>query len=341
MSVLNQPFKDWECIIGIETCKDRTEEIVREMTANDERFRIFTGPRSGSCSASRNTGIDMAVGEYVIFLDGDDTIAEGSLQRLHDKIAARPGADLYPCAILAYDEKSKKRELRDNFVKNSPTEMNGVEATLEISRLWSGAFCPMLQLTVFSRAFFVRHELKCIYGLRRQDSEFSPRAFYRAKRVVPLHEAYYLYRIRDNSISTSVNGYGPFLKDFAIIYKSLFAFYVLVSKERDFDSRVVPCWIQQWLPPLFFYWFNIRTVKNTSRAYRWETLSNLFADGFNDFDAILQSANFPKRTAGFFIRLFIKKSYLQWLVELFFRFYFQLSNIKNSKKSNFCTVLDN
>ena len=80
-SVLNQPFTDWECIIGVETSKDKTEEIVREYAAKDSRFRIFTGPRTGSCSASRNTGIDMATGEYIIFLDGDDTIVEGSLQR--------------------------------------------------------------------------------------------------------------------------------------------------------------------------------------------------------------------------------------------------------------------
>lgn len=81
-SLLRQTFADWECIVGVETSKDNTEGIVREYAAADGRFRVFTGPRSGSCSASRNTGIDMARGDYVIFLDGDDTIVEGSLQRL-------------------------------------------------------------------------------------------------------------------------------------------------------------------------------------------------------------------------------------------------------------------
>ena len=45
----------------------------------------------------------------------------------------------------------------------------------------------MLQLTVFRRQFLVENELRCIHGLRRQDSEFSPQALYLAKRVVPLH----------------------------------------------------------------------------------------------------------------------------------------------------------
>ena len=114
-SVLNQSFSDWECLIGVEASKDKTEEIVRGYAAKDSRFKVFTGPRSGSCSASRNIGIDMATGEYIIFLDGDDTLVEGSLQRLHDKIAARPGADLYPCAVQVLDAKTEKiTEIRDN-----------------------------------------------------------------------------------------------------------------------------------------------------------------------------------------------------------------------------------
>ena len=103
-SILGQTFQEWECLITIETCKDKTEEIIRKMTEGDARFRIFTGPRTGSCSESRNIGIDNASGEYAIFLDGDDTIADGCLARLHEKISAKPGADQYPCAIVAKNE---------------------------------------------------------------------------------------------------------------------------------------------------------------------------------------------------------------------------------------------
>ena len=42
MSVKKQPFKNRECLIGIETSKDKTEEVIRELTANDDRFKIFT-----------------------------------------------------------------------------------------------------------------------------------------------------------------------------------------------------------------------------------------------------------------------------------------------------------
>ena len=125
-SVLGQSFAGWECLLGVETSKDRTEEIVREYAAKDSRFKVFTGPRSGSCSASRNTGIDKATGEYAIFLDGDDTITDGSLQRLHDRIVERPGADLYPCAIQVHNDMTgKDEELRDNYPPDFNGELSG------------------------------------------------------------------------------------------------------------------------------------------------------------------------------------------------------------------------
>ena len=129
-SLQNQPFADWECIIGVETSKDKTEEIVREYEAKDTRYKVFTAPRSGSCSASRNTGIDMATGDYLIFLDGDDFIAEGSLQRLHDKIAKKPGADIYPCAMIVRNEVTGRDvPMRDNYPADFHGVLSGPEAT--------------------------------------------------------------------------------------------------------------------------------------------------------------------------------------------------------------------
>ena len=123
-SVMKQSFGSWECICGIEDSKDKTEEVIREIAANEPRIRVFNHPRSGSCSATRNVGTDMAQGEYVIYLDGDDTIEVESLARIAAKIEARPGADLYPCEIVAYTEGTTQREIRENYPpKYSPAEL--------------------------------------------------------------------------------------------------------------------------------------------------------------------------------------------------------------------------
>lgn len=330
-SVLGQEFQDWECLAGVETSKDRTEEIVREYAARDSRIKLFTGPRSGSCSATRNTGTEMAQGEYVIFLDGDDTIAEGSLERLHRKISERPGADLYPCRILAHNEMTGEDETRDNYPDDAPAELTGPEATLLLERTRLNP-SPMLQFTIFRREFLMKENLRCIYGLRHQDSEFSPRALYLAKRVVPLHEPYYLYRIRPGSVQTKARGKGYFLKDFAIGLKSLFAFHARVSQEPGFDRRVAESWARAWCTTLFIKWFSRDFVKGVPRRERLETLNIIFGDGFDDFDALLRTTSRSRRTAGYWVKFFVRHPRMSFLSEQFFlRAYFPLLKAKTGK----------
>ena len=320
-SVLEQSFQSWECLIGVETSKDKTEEVVREYTAKDPRFKMFTGPRSGSCSASRNTGTDMATGEYVIFLDGDDTIAEGSLQRMHDKIAARPDADLYPCAIVVHNELTGKTdEIRDNYPEGFADELDGPAATLMLERLFAKSFpCPMLQLTVFRREFLVEHDLKCIYGLRMQDSEFSPRALYLAKRVIPIHEPFYLYRIRENSVQTKAKGPGYFYKDLAIRLRSLMAFHATESTKPGFDRRVGKAWARRWTGMILMRWFNPNILRDLSREERMETLKIVFPDGFGDFDAMLKNATLVQRIAAPWLKAFFRHPSMRAPAELFFK----------------------
>ena len=318
-SVLTQAFGDWECLLGVETSKDKTEEIVREYEAKDARFKVFTGPRSGSCSASRNTGIDMATGEYVIFLDGDDTIVKDSLQRLHGRIAERPDADIYPCAMIVHNEVTGQDEpMRDNYPKDFCGELTGQEATIMIYQRRRDP-CPMLQLSVFRREYLVAEKLKCLYGRKRQDSEFAPRALYLAKRVVPLHEAFYVYRIRAQSISTLAKDTGYFLKDYTAILKSLLAFHAKVSHEEGFDRRISAMWARHWLMWIFYYWFSSRTIRNTPRQQRQETLASLFADGFGDFNELTSSSTTSRRVASWFVKLFVRHPSLAWVAEAFFR----------------------
>ena len=331
-SVLKQEFQSWECLVGVETSKDRTEEIIREYSERDGRIRMFTGPRSGSCSASRNTGTELAQGEYVIFLDGDDTIADHSLERLFRKISERPGADLYPCAILAKNEMTGgKDELRDNYPADAVNEMTGPEATLLLEHAKLNP-SPMLQFTIFHREFLMEHNLRCIHGLRHQDSEFSPRALFLAKRVIPLHEPFYLYRIRENSVQTKAKGLGYFHRDFAVGLKSLFAFHAAVSRESGFDRRVTESWARAWCTTLFIKWFSHDFVRGIPRKERLETLRIIFADGFSDFDALLKNGTVRRRIAGWWVKFFVRHPSLGWLTEQFFLLgYFPLLRLKNGR----------
>ena len=319
-SIATQTFADWECLLGVEDSKDDTLEIANEYAAKDSRFKVFTGRRSGSCSASRNTGIDLSNGEYVLFVDGDDTITDGSLQRLHDKISARPGADLYPCAIQVHNDiTGKDEELRDNYPPDFNGELTGPAAVLMTYSVKRDP-CPMLQMTAFRREHLVAHNLKCLYGRKRQDSEFTPRALYLAKRVIPLHEPFYIYRVRTESISSLAKKPDYFYDDYAEILKSLLAFHAKVSREPGFDSRISRFWARHWMLWPCYRWFSPRAIAGAPRERRIHTLQRIFTDGFGDLDVLMRHATIPRRIAAIFIKLFVRHPSAAWITDAFFRF---------------------
>lgn len=78
-SVANQSYKDWECIIIDDGSTDDGLEVIRRfIESNPGEWKLLTQANSGQCIA-RNRGIEESAGEYVAFLDGDDTWAANKL----------------------------------------------------------------------------------------------------------------------------------------------------------------------------------------------------------------------------------------------------------------------
>jgi glycosyltransferase involved in cell wall biosynthesis len=72
-SVIAQTFTNWECIIVNDGSQDDTEQVALALAEKDQRFKYIKKTNAGLSSA-RNTGLDVAKGEYIQFLDSDDLI---------------------------------------------------------------------------------------------------------------------------------------------------------------------------------------------------------------------------------------------------------------------------
>lgn len=80
-SVLNQTYKNWECIIIDDGSTDHTLELMKEYL-KDSRFSFIQRPedkRKGACTC-RNIGISNASGDYLQFLDSDDILASNKFE---------------------------------------------------------------------------------------------------------------------------------------------------------------------------------------------------------------------------------------------------------------------
>lgn len=81
-SIQNQTFKNWECLIIDDGGTDNTKEVLASMLAQDSRFQYFerTSDYQNGLPGSRNYGLDLAQGDYIIFFDDDDIVHPQNLE---------------------------------------------------------------------------------------------------------------------------------------------------------------------------------------------------------------------------------------------------------------------
>lgn len=74
ISIQNQTFTDWECLIIDDGGTDDTRKILAPILKQDKRFQYFirTAKYQKGLPGSRNYGLDLAKGDYIIFFDDDD-----------------------------------------------------------------------------------------------------------------------------------------------------------------------------------------------------------------------------------------------------------------------------
>jgi CDP-glycerol glycerophosphotransferase len=87
-SLLEQPFTDFEVVAVDDRSPDGSARILAEYAARDPRIKVLTLEQNVGLGRARNAGLDVAVGEYVWFLDSDDWLAPGSLAAVAKRLRA-------------------------------------------------------------------------------------------------------------------------------------------------------------------------------------------------------------------------------------------------------------
>lgn len=90
-SCLQQRFLDFEIVAVDDGSKDNSLSILKEYAARDKRVRVFSGANAGVVVA-RETGVRESQGEFLLFMDADDMLVDGCLQKMVDAIA--PDVDM-------------------------------------------------------------------------------------------------------------------------------------------------------------------------------------------------------------------------------------------------------
>lgn len=114
-SILNQTYTNFELILIDDGSTDSSGVICDEYANKDNRIKVIH-KENGGLSSARNAGLDIATGEYISFVDGDDYIAEDMIEKLYNSITGN-NADIAVCNYKCVDENGN---CLDNLNKGTP-----------------------------------------------------------------------------------------------------------------------------------------------------------------------------------------------------------------------------
>lgn len=200
-SLLKQTYRNFEVLLVDDGSTDNSAQICDKYSLLDSRFQVFHIKNSG-LSAARNFALQHAVGEYIAFVDGDDKCLP-----THFELLVSTAINLKSDIVMAGLETWQKQiEPRKHSPKVKAQAVPVVQCFKIVFSLHPWNRTNLKGGYVTTKLF----SKETIYGIKfdtsknlSEDELFTCMALIRAKKVVVLNQANYLYRLRKSSITNS------------------------------------------------------------------------------------------------------------------------------------------
>lgn len=155
-SCLGQTYRAIEVIIVNDGSTDGSEKIIEDYLA-DERVRYVKQDNAG-VSAARNHGVEVASGDYITFVDGDDLLAADTIEKNVALIETMSTPiDWLAFPIVRTDENGKPASAgHDQLQDYRYQEVEELNAENVYARYEKGLFPPVVCSMLFRREFFDR-----------------------------------------------------------------------------------------------------------------------------------------------------------------------------------------
>lgn len=163
--------------------------------AHPELIRVIHQENQG-LGGARNTGLEAARGEYVLFVDSDDTIAPHTLEVLQTEIL-KTHADIYSFNLYSHDGQGKKE-----LIEIAPVHDGAFTLYENPAFLFS---LPAAWARIWRRDLFINTGIRYPSRVWYEDIRTTTKLFAAASSIVTLPDALYFYLARPGSIMRSGN----------------------------------------------------------------------------------------------------------------------------------------
>lgn len=234
-SVLAQdiPPQDYEIIVVNDESPDDSESVIAPYAQAHHNVKYVSRPNGGP-GAARNTGLECAMGDYIWFVDADDTIAPHCLGGLLDYVESHR-LDLCEFYIEeksgAYIEVVGPNHWLDGKVVDS------IEFVRRCTMPCAACF------NIISRHLFVDYDLKFIEGIYHEDLELNTRIVSHCKRISFYHSDAPLYTYvinRDGSTMTnpSISHTLKRIDSYITVLGQIRSNFPFTPSQRDFSYHI-------------------------------------------------------------------------------------------------------
>lgn len=203
-SLLQNCSENFEIICIDDYSDDNSIAILEQYSKRNNSINLFVADEHIGVADARNMGIQHARGEYILFVDSDDMLLEGTLQHLVDIVSEQDYDEVFFNFKSIYESESIKSKLADRYISKKKEYEGEWQRGIEL-------FCSLynnndLTLTVWSqmyrRQFLLDNNVKFESGILHEDVPFAVISMWMAKRVYYTNRECYVWRHRVNSITT-------------------------------------------------------------------------------------------------------------------------------------------
>jgi len=284
-SLMNQTLKDIEIILVDDGSPDHCPAMCDEYAKQDHRVKVIHKKNEG-LGFARNSGLEIATGEYIAFVDSDDYVALGTYLKLYSIMEetnvdvvyfSYQGFDVHGNKWMGIDARKEKRYQNEEEVRQLMLDMigNPPEARYDNDTsfsAWSGLY---------------RHDVIKKYGIRfkserefmSEDLVFNLDYLLHSSKVINIPDAFYHYRVNPSSLSRAVRP--DRITKIHFLYQYILEFLLKNNFEMGegylratrYFIGSVRCYIRIYLQSTLSKREKMQWLKETVNLHYWQEIS--------------------------------------------------------------------
>lgn len=295
-SIKKQTYSNLEIIFINDGSIDNSSKILNDLAKKDEKIRIIDKKNEG-VSIARNKGLDVALGEYITFLDVDDMFEKDYIEIMVNTLE-KNNLDIIKTGFTMFNE-NEFEKIRCFDTNYKEIFLSDINKTFTETTKFNSSCMQLIKLNIINK-YNIRFNEKLRYA---EDFLFTFNCFTHSKKIAWINNTGYLVRDNINSCSRTRN----FEAQYKNVLDTLEAFQVLYDNndKNRVSNKIIMTMISQ---------FKLADLKKIKFMYFKEKINYIYT--LKEWKIVKD--NFKVYSGNFINKVFVKALITKRLRLLYF-----------------------